>query len=119
VPSKRSLRRGPDADIVINSVLATRFEDRIAEDRAGGIVCVDYLIRCGLGDVKRIFYYRAAIRYPEVAVRNPTLRKDVGELLEQTLDLIFNDSQLFNRFRTLRQKQARTRGENELPDDEL
>jgi len=61
---------------------------------------------------------RAAIRDPEAAVRNPTLRRYVGEVLEQTLDLIFGDSQLYNRFRTLLQKQDKTRGENELPEDE-
>jgi hypothetical protein len=37
-------------------------------------------------------------------------------VLEQTLDLIFKDAQLYNRFRTLLQKQDMTRGENELPE---
>jgi hypothetical protein len=99
-------------------VLPSRYEDRIAEDRAGGTVRIDYLIRIGLGDVKKINYYRQAIRDPEAAVKNATLRPFVGEVLEQTLDLIFSDSQLFNRFRTLLQKQDKTRGENELPEDE-
>jgi hypothetical protein len=85
----------------LKPILPTRFEDRIAEDRAGGTVRIDYLIRCGLGDVKRIFYYRAAIRDPEAAVRNPTTRSYVGEVLKQTLDLIFNDARLYNRFRAL------------------
>ena len=60
----------------------------------------------------------AAIRDPEAAVKNPVLRPFVGEVLEQTLDLIFNDAQLYNRFRTLLQKQDKIRGENELPEDE-
>jgi hypothetical protein len=80
-------------------------------------VRIDLLIRYGLGDIKRINYYRQAIRDPEAAVRNPTLRPFVGEVLEQTLDLIFNDAQLYNRFRALLQKWDTTRGENELPEE--
>jgi hypothetical protein len=79
-------------------------------------VRIDLLIRYGLGDVRKINYYRQVLRDPESAVRNPTLRPYVGEVLEQTLDLIFNDAQLYNRFRTLLQKQDRPRGENELPE---
>ncbi len=52
------------------------------------------------------------------AVKNPTLRPYVGEVLEQTMDLIFRDAQLYNRFRTLLQKQDSTRGENELPEED-
>jgi hypothetical protein len=32
------------------------------------------------------------IRDPEAAVRNPVLRPYVGEVLEQTLDMIFNEA---------------------------
>jgi hypothetical protein len=109
------LKRGGGV-LVLNPELPTRFEDLVDEDRAGGMVRIDYLIRIGLGDVRKINYYRQAIRDPEAAVRNPTLRHYVGEVLERTLDLIFNDAQLFNRFRTLLQKQDKTRGENELPE---
>jgi hypothetical protein len=49
--------------------------------------------------------------------RNPPLRPYVGEVLEQALDLIFSDAQLYNRFRTLLQKQDKPRGEDELPED--
>jgi hypothetical protein len=73
-------------------------------------------IRSGFGQT--IFYYRQAINDPESAVKNPTLRKYVGEVLEQVLDLVFKDAQLYNRFRTLLQKQDRTRGEDELPESE-
>jgi hypothetical protein len=116
-PSKRSLRRGA-SEILMNPVIPTRFEDVVAEDRAGGTVRIDYLIRIGLGDVKKINYYRQAIRDPEAPFKNATLRPFVGEVLDQTLDLIFNDAQLYNRFRALLQKQDKTRGENELPEDE-
>jgi hypothetical protein len=118
-PTKKNLHRG-DADIVLSPELPSRYEDLVTEDRPGGMVRIDLLLRLGLGDVRKINYFRQAIRDPESAVRNPTLRPYVGEVLEQTLDLIFNDAQLYNRFRTLLQKQDRTRGENELPegDDE-
>jgi hypothetical protein len=106
------------AVIDVNPILPDRYESFVDEDRAGGTVRIDYLVRIGLGDVRKIFYYRQAIRDPEAAVRNPVLRPYVGEVLERALDLIFNDSQLFNRFRTLLQKQDRTRGEDELPEDE-
>lgn len=102
----------------MNPELPTRFEGVVSEGRAGGTVRIDYLIRLGLGDVKKIFYYRQAINDPESAVKNPTLRKYVGEVLEQVLDLVFKDAQLYNRFRTLLQKQDRTRGEDELPESE-
>jgi hypothetical protein len=74
-------------------------------------------IRLGLGDVKKIWYYREAIRDPEKGVRNPTLRPYVGEVLEKLIDLIFRDQVLYNRVRAILTKQDRTRGEDELPED--
>ena len=116
-PTKKKLRRG-DAEIILNPEIPNRYEDVVDEDRPGGMVRIDYLIRLGLGDVKKINYFRQAIRDPEAAVKNPTLRPYVGEVLERTLDLIFKDAQLYNRFPTLLQKQDSTRGEDELPEDE-
>jgi hypothetical protein len=101
-PSKTQLRRG-GADIILDPEIPHRCEDTVDEDRPGGMVRIDLLIRLGLGHVKKINYYRQAIRDPESAVKNPTLRPYVGEVLEQTLDLIFKDAQLYNRFRTLLQ----------------
>lgn len=117
-PKKDKKPKGKGGKFIeLNPELPTRFESWVAESRSGGTVRIDYLIRLGLGDVKKIFYYRQAISNPEAAVKNPTLRPYVGEVLEQTLDLIFNDAQLYNRFRTLLQKQDKTRGENELPEE--
>jgi hypothetical protein len=67
--------------------------------------------------VKKINYYRTAIRDPEIAMRNATYRIYVVEVLEKLLQLIFNDAQLYNRVRAQLQKDDHPRGENELPED--
>ncbi len=63
-PTKKSLKRG-DAEIVVAPEIPHRYEDVVDEDRPGGMVRIDLLIRLGLGDVKKINYYRQAIRDPE------------------------------------------------------
>jgi hypothetical protein len=63
-PSKKNLRRG-DAEIILDPEIPHRYEDTVDEDRPGGMVRIDLLIRLGLGDVKKINYYRQAIRDPE------------------------------------------------------
>jgi hypothetical protein len=116
MPSKRSLRRG-DGEILLNPVIPTRFEDVVAEDLPGGTPRIDMLIRLGLGDMKKIWYYRNAIKDPPTANKNPTLRPFVAEMLEKLVDMIFRDQVLYNRVRALLTKSDHTRGENELPED--
>jgi hypothetical protein len=117
LPSKRSLRRGPDAKIALNPVLPTRFEAVVDEDLPGGTPRIDMLIRLGLGDMKRIWYYRNAIKDPPTANKNPTLRPFVADVLEKLIDMIFRDQVLYNRVRALLTKSDHARGENELPED--
>jgi hypothetical protein len=117
-PKKRKTRLLGGGVIEIHPELPTRQygEDVVDEALPGGISRIDYLIRIGLGDVKKINYFRTAIRSSEVAMRNATFRPYVVEVLERLLSLIFNDAQLYNRVRTLLQKDDRTRGETELPE---
>ena len=75
------------------------------------------MIRLGLGDMKKIWYYRNAIKDPPTANKNPTLRPFVAEVLEKLVDMIFRDQVLYNRVRALLTKSDHTRGENELPED--
>ena len=75
------------------------------------------LIRLGLGDMKKIWYYRNAIKDPPTANKNPTLRPFVAEVLETLVDMIFRDQVLYNRVRALLTKSDHSRGENELPED--
>ena len=68
-PAKKNLKRG-DAEIVVDPELPHRYEDAVDEDRPGGTVRIDLLIRSGLGRVEKINYYRQAIRDPESAVKS-------------------------------------------------
>lgn len=63
----------------------------------------DYFIRLGLGDQDHLSFYRQAIMDPSKAVMNPNLRKYVGEVSEQILDIIWGDAQMKNRLRTILQ----------------
>jgi hypothetical protein len=118
--SRRSLRAADGSKILLNPVIPTRFESIMDEGLPGGISRIDYLIRIGLprpDAVKKINYYRVAIRDPDVAMKNSTYRIYVVEVLEKLLQLIFNDAKLYNRVRALLQKDDHPRGENELPED--
>lgn len=63
----------------------------------------DYFIRLGLGDQDHLTYYRQAIMDPQKANMNPNLRSYVAEVTEQLLDIIWGDSQMKNRLRTILQ----------------
>jgi hypothetical protein len=65
-----------------------QFEEVVDEDRAGGTPRIDMLIRLGLGDVKKIWYCREAIRDPQKGVRNPTSRPYASEVLEKLIDTV-------------------------------
>lgn len=64
---------------------------------------IDYLIRLGLGNQDHLAYYRQAMSNPKRAIMNPNLRKYVAEVLDDILDMIFEDTQMYNRLRTLLQ----------------
>jgi hypothetical protein len=63
----------------------------------------DYFIRLGLGDQDHLNYYRQAIMDPARANMNPNLRKYVSEVAEQLLDIVWGDTQMKNRLRTILQ----------------
>ena len=113
--NKKVMKLRDGSSVVVNPELGG---NRLGEDRVrvGGMQRVDLLIRLGVGDPTRIWYYRAAIMDPEAAVKSPTLRKYVGEVLERVLDILFSDAQAFNRFRAILQKQDKPRGEDTLPE---
>lgn len=71
---------------------------RVNEDRDTGRV--DFLIKHGLGDPSKITYYRRAIQDPRASVASALYREYVGEVLDEILDLIFEDQVTYNRIRT-------------------
>ena len=75
-------------------------------------------IRLGRGGVKDLPLRSSHQRSRNGSFATPLCAPYVGEVLEQTLGLIFNDVQLFNRFRTLLRKQDKARGENGHPENE-
>lgn len=85
--------------IDLNPTLNKRFPDNVSEGVSQSKA--DYVIRLGLGDPDKIFFYRQAVMNPERAVTNPQLRHYVAETLERCLDLIFNDPQMWTRAQTL------------------
>lgn len=63
---------------------------------------IDYLIRSGLGsDQSKITYYRKVIASPWDGVQNQVLRHYTAEVLENLLDIVFNDTTVWNRVKTL------------------
>jgi len=89
----------PKKFVIINPPLSG---DKMNESRS--LQKIDYLIRLGLGNQDHLSYYRQAMSDPKKAVVNPNLRKYVAEILDDVLNIIFNDSQTYNRLRTLLQK---------------
>lgn len=89
----------PRQFVVINPPLET---DKLTESRSP--TKIDYLIRNGLGDQDHLTYYRQAMADPKKAIMNPNLRKYVAEVLDEVLDIVFNDAQMYNRVRTVLQK---------------
>jgi hypothetical protein len=65
---------------------------------------IDYLIRLGLGDQDHLTWYRKVFANPKMANNNPYLRKYVSEVLEELLDILFSDAQMYNRLRTILQE---------------
>jgi hypothetical protein len=71
-PKNRSLRRGPDAEIVLNLQLPNRnkaYEFRHARTP----VKLDYLAKIGLGDKKFITFYRNALKNPSLCITIPPI----------------------------------------------
>lgn len=66
---------------------------------------VNYLIQLGLGsDKSKIGMYRRVLSDPRGAVANQVTRQYSAEILDKLLDLIFSDSALWNRTKTLLQR---------------
>lgn len=90
----------PKRFVIVNPSIAT--DKVVTEGRSP--TKIDYLIRNGLGNQDHLTYYRQAMADPKKAIANPNLRKYVAELLDEVLNIIFNDTQTYNRVRTLLQK---------------
>lgn len=73
--------------------------DKEIKEGAGDSARLDQLIRDGLGDKNNWSQYRRALSDPDDAVNNVQLRPLVGKALEKLLDLIMDDSTLYNRIR--------------------
>jgi hypothetical protein len=66
---------------------------------------INYLIQLGLGSEKsKLNMYRRVLSDPRSAVANQITRQYTAEVLEKLLDMIFNDSTLWNRTKTLLQR---------------
>ncbi len=70
---------------------------RIEESRE--VPRIDLLIRAGLGEADQIVYYRRAMQDPHSVVTNPVYREMVAEVLDELLEIVFDDQVLFNRVR--------------------
>lgn len=88
----------PKQFVVINPPIKA---EKINESRS--TTKIDYLIRNGLGNQDHLSYYRQAMSSPQKAINNPNLRKYVAEVLDELLNIVFNDTQTYNRVRTLLQ----------------
>lgn len=70
---------------------------------------IDYLIKIGLGhDYGKLPYYRKVVANPKAAVTQQYLRPYTAELLDNLIDLIFSDTFLWNRVKTLLLRKNRT-----------
>jgi hypothetical protein len=119
LPSKLSLRRGPDAEILIDPIVATRFEDVVAESHKRPkrpTQRCDFLVKMGLGDIEHLTWYRNALQDPFICVNSAQYRPVVAEVLDQLLDLIFADPVLYNRLR-MQLLQNREREQSEDTDE--
>jgi hypothetical protein len=120
-PSKRSLRRGPDAEILLNPVLPTRFEDVVDESHKRPkrpTQRCDFLVKMGLGDIEHLTWYRNALQDPSICINSAQYRPVVAEVLDQLLDLILADPVLYNRLR-MQLLQNREREQSEEVDDDV
>lgn len=83
----------------------------------------DYLIRIGLGsEPSKLTYYRKVLADPRSAMQQQYLRPYASEVLNNLLDMIFTDSFLWNRVKTLllRKHASASRGLTEdISDDGL
>lgn len=74
---------------------------------------IDYLIRIGLGhDKSKLTLYRRVLSDPYVGVTTQTLRPLAAEILDNLLDILFTDPQVWNRVKTilLRKKSQNVEG---------
>lgn len=94
--AKAAPKVDPRKFVEINPKLSS--EKRMVESRSQ--TKIDYLIRLGLGDQDRLTFYRQVMADPGKANQTPYLRKYVAEVLDLLLDLIFNDTVMYNRLHT-------------------
>jgi hypothetical protein len=73
-------------DSLIDAVLTENLDDKIEK-----------LLRVGLGDVNKISMYRKALSDPENAVKTVVLRKYIVDVLDKLLDIIEDDTILYQR----------------------
>jgi len=80
---------------------------------------VDYILKMGLaGDKEKLNYYRRVIKNPKASFNEPILRPYAGGMLETLLNILFTDTQVWNRVKTiLTRKKQNTRGLREEVSD--
>lgn len=79
---------------------------------------VDYIVRSGLGDDPRaINYYRRVIQDPERMINEQNLRRYGAEVLENLLDILFEDDQVWNRVKSILSKRKNRFSTRSLRED--
>lgn len=62
---------------------------------------IDQLISAGLGNIKKLSYYRIILSDPDTGVTNMNYRSLTIQLLKRLFPMILNDQVLYNRLRSL------------------
>jgi hypothetical protein len=73
----------------------------LIDEATGSTSKIDTLVRAGLGTVSQMARYRSAISDPRSAIKSIQLREFVSEASEKLFSIVLNDSQTFNRVKSI------------------
>jgi hypothetical protein len=69
-----------------------------AQDQSRG----EFILKAGLAsDPRKLVYYRRVLANPKGAPQDPVLRGPAGDVLKTLLDILFSDTQVWNRVKTI------------------
>jgi hypothetical protein len=74
---------------------------------------VEFILKAGLArDPRKLTYYRRVLANPKGSVQDPVLRPFAGDVLSTLLEILFSDTQVWNRVKTIlmRKRQMNFKG---------